>query len=34
MPRISSIEFTGKQKTYDLEIAHHDHQYYLNKSSR
>ena len=30
MPRISSIEFTGKQQTYDLEVAHHDHQYYLN----
>ena len=30
MPRISSIEFTGKQQTYDLEVAHHDHQYYLS----
>jgi DNA polymerase III alpha subunit len=30
MPRISSIEFTGKQQTFDLEVAHHDHQYYLN----
>ena len=30
MPRISSIEFAGKQQTYDLEVAHHDHQYYLS----
>ncbi len=30
MPRISSIEFTGKQQTFDLEVTHHDHQYYLN----
>ena len=30
MPRISSIEFTDKQQTFDLEVAHHDHQYYLN----
>ena len=30
MPHISSIEFTDKQQTFDLEVAHHDHQYYLN----
>jgi len=30
MPRILSIEFTGKQQTYDLEVSHHDHQYYLS----
>jgi DNA polymerase III alpha subunit len=30
MSRILSIEFTGKQQTYDLEVEHHDHQYYLS----
>jgi len=30
MPRIKSIEFTNKQQTFDLEVAHHDHQYYLS----
>ena len=30
MPRILSIEFTGKQQTYDLGVSHHDHQYYLS----
>ena len=30
MPHISSIEFTGKKQTFDLEVEHHDHQYYLS----
>lgn len=30
MSKIISIEFVGKQQTYDLEVDHHDHQYYLS----
>ncbi len=30
MSFIKSIEFVGKQQTYDLEVDHHDHQYFLS----
>lgn len=29
MPRIKSIKPIGKQQTYDLEVGHKDHQFYL-----
>src|SRR6056300_1491706 len=30
MPKIKSIEFKGMQETYDLEVEHKDHQYFLS----
>jgi hypothetical protein len=30
MPKIKSVSYIGKQQTYDLEVDHKDHQFYLS----